>query len=273
MSRTSRSGFTLAELLVVIAIIAILIALLLPSVRKVRPAAERTQCSNNLKQLMLALHNYESMGRPSPIRTADDTTRSVRMFPTGCNGPGKSPEDRLSWMVALLPYLEQDSLLVRFDLEKGYTGNLAVSQTKVKALLCPADKNLPEGGAVTHYIAMAGIGFDAAAKPAGEVGNGFMGYDRLTSLEMIKDGTSNTIALMETRLGLGLWARGGSSTLRGFDPADVPLHGDNRPFGGHLGMYATFADGSVRPINPSIGVRHFSAAITIAGGETWIDSP
>ena len=60
-----------------------------------------------------------------------------------------------------------------------------------------------------------------------------MGYDRLTSLAMIKDGTSNTIALMETRFDLGPWARGGASTLRGFDPADVPLYGDQRPFGGH----------------------------------------
>ena len=95
-----------------------------------------------------------------------------------------------------------------------------------------------------------------------------MGYDRLTSLAMIKDGTSNTIALMETRSGLGPWARGGSSTLRGFDPADVPLHGDQRPFGGHQGgMNAAMADGSVRFIRSSIDPKKLAAAITIAGGE------
>jgi prepilin-type processing-associated H-X9-DG protein len=115
---------------------------------------------------------------------------------------------------------------------------------------------------------MSGIGHDAAEQPAGAGGNGFMGYDRLTSVKMITDGTSNTIALMETRVGLGPWARGGASTLRGFDPADLPLHGDNRPFGGHsYGMNAAMADGSVRFLSSSIDAKRFAAAITIAGGE------
>jgi len=121
---------------------------------------------------------------------------------------------------------------------------------------------------VTDYVAMSGIGHDAAKQPAGAAGNGFMGYDRLTSMTMIKDGTSNTIALMETRFGLGSWARGGASTLRGFDPADVPLHGDQRPFGGHSGgMLAAMADGSVRFLPSSIDPKKLAAAITIDGGE------
>ncbi len=95
-----------------------------------------------------------------------------------------------------------------------------------------------------------------------------MGYDRLTSLDMIKDGTSNTIALMETRSGLGPWARGGSSTLRGFDPTDGSLQNDNPPFGGHHeGMNAAMADGSVRFLPSSIDPKRLAAAITIAGGE------
>jgi hypothetical protein len=95
-----------------------------------------------------------------------------------------------------------------------------------------------------------------------------MGYERLTSFAMIKDGTSNTIALMETRIGLGPWARGGASNVRGFDPADLPLHGDQRPFGGHAGvMVSGMADGSVRAIRSSIDPKQLAAAITIAGGE------
>lgn len=87
---------------------------------------------------------------------------------------------------------------------------------------------------------------------------------------MIEDGAANTIALMETRIGLGSWARGGASTLRGFDPADVPLHGDNRPFGGHsAGMNAAMADGSVRFLRTSIDAKKLAAAITIAGGEPF----
>jgi hypothetical protein len=73
---------------------------------------------------------------------------------------------------------------------------------------------------------------------------------------------------METRVGLGPWARGGGSTLRGFDPADVPLHGEQRPFGGHVeAMHAGMADASVRSLRLSIEPKTLAAAITIAGGE------
>src|SRR5205823_1281528 len=121
---------------------------------------------------------------------------------------------------------------------------------------------------VGHYVAMAGIGLDAAGRPAGAAGNGFMGYDRRTSLAAITDGAANTIALMETRVGLGPWARGGPSSVRGFDPADVPVIGEGRPFGGHPdGVNVAMADGSVRFIRSSIDPGKLAAAITVAGGE------
>jgi len=269
MSRSTRNGFTLTELLVVIGIVAILIGLLLPATRRVREPAERSQCQNNLKQLMLAMYNFASMGRPAPHpATGYPDSPAERLFPPGCFGPGTSPEERLSWMAALLPYLEQDSLYRQFDLTKGFAGNLPAVQTGIKTFLCPASKEAVTVDPVTHYVAMSGIGHDAAGRPAGAAGNGFMGYDRLTSVTMIKDGTSNTIALMETRVGLGPWARGGASTLRGFDPDDVPLLGDQRPFGGHTaGMHAAMADGSVRFLQSSIDPKRLAAAITIAGGE------
>jgi hypothetical protein len=269
MSRPARDGLSRIEVLVVIAIIAILIGLLLPAVRRVREPAARMQCGNNLKQLMLALHTFESTGRPAPYpSTGHPDAPAGRSFPSGCFGPGTTPKERLSWMVALLPYLEQDALSRQFDVEKGYAGNLPAAQTRIKTFLCPAATEVETGDAVTHYVAMSGIGYAAAEQPAGAAGNGFMGYDRLTSEAMIKDGTSNTIALMETRFNLGPWARGGSSTLRGFDPADVPVHGDQRPFGGHAGgMQATMADGSVRFIRSSMSPETLAAAITIAGGE------
>jgi prepilin-type N-terminal cleavage/methylation domain-containing protein/prepilin-type processing-associated H-X9-DG protein len=269
MSRSARNGFTLTELLVVIAIIAILVGLMLPAVRRVREPAERMQCQNNLKSLMLAMHNFQSTAIPARYPTTDHPiSPAERSFPPGCFGPGTTPEERLSWMVKLLPYLEQVSLFRQFDLEKGYAGNLRAAQMGVGPFLCPASKEAATVEAVTHYIAMSGIGHDAARQPAGAAGNGFLGYDRLTSIAMITDGTSNTIALVETRVGLGPWARGGASTLRGFDPADVPLHGDHRPFGGHAGgMNAAMADCSVRFLPASIDAQRLAAAITIAGGE------
>jgi hypothetical protein len=181
-------------------------------------------------------------------------------------------------MVALLPYVDQDAVFRQFDVEKGYAGNLPAAQTVIRTYVCPASEEATGGNSryerrlwridLTNYVAMAGLGHEAAGQPAGAAGNGFMGYDRLTSFAMIKDGASNTIALMETRFSLGPWARGGASTLRGFDAAEGPLHGDQRTFGIHTGLiHAAMADGSVRSIRSSIDPRKLSAAITIAGGE------
>jgi hypothetical protein len=169
-----------------------------------------------------------------------------------------------------LPYIDQDQLFNQFDLKKGYGGNPSAAGTRIKTFLCPAAKETAD--AVTYYVAMAGIGHDAARRPAGAPGIGFMGYDRVTSLATIIDGESNTIALMETRSGLGPWARGGASTLRGYDPDDLPLFGDGRQFGGHdAGSYAAMVDGSVRFLPSTIDPKKLAAAITIAGAEPTVD--
>ena len=274
MTGPARRGLTLIEVLVVLAIIAILAGLLLPATRRVREPAARMQCQNNLKQLMMALHTYsDTTGKPVALpSTGQPNGPTAQLFPPGCYGPGTIPEERLSWMVAVLPYLEQESLYTQFDIEKGYAGNLADGQTRVRTFICPASKEAAERDGVTNYVAMAGIGHDAAGRPAGAAGNGFMGYDRLTSIALIadRDGTSNTIALMETRSGLGPWARGGASSLRGFDPGDVPWFGEQRPFGGHsAGVNVAMADGSVRFVRSSVEPKKLAAAITIAGGEAF----
>src|SRR2546427_5297251 len=94
-----RSGFTLVELLVVIAIIGVLVALLLPAVQAAREAARRMSCSNNLKQLSLALHNYESTFSSLP--------------------PAGIDTNQMSWVVMLLPYMEQQPLFDKFNFAKG----------------------------------------------------------------------------------------------------------------------------------------------------------
>lgn len=271
MSSSARKGFTLVELLVVIAIIVVLIGLFVPATRRVGASAVRTQCQNNLKQLMLAIHGYcDSMAKPVRITLADDVELPTeRWLPKGCIGPGTTPEDRLSWIVSLLPYLEQASLHRQFEIGKAYAGNLPASQTRIELLACPESHGTKDE-AITHFVAMAGIGPKAAWNPTGAVGNGFMGYDRLTTMAMIGDGTSNTIAVMETRIDLGSWARGGKATLRRFELAGVTLEGENPAFGGlhSRGINVAMVDSSVRFIQSSIEPSKLAAAITIAGGET-----
>src|SRR5262245_55059146 len=104
--RPQRRAFTLIELLVVIAIIAILIALLLPAVQKVREAAARAQCQNNLKQIGLALQNYHDVNKSFPPAIADT-------IPPLLAGPGTNTEPRAAgwgptWQVLILPFIEQD---------------------------------------------------------------------------------------------------------------------------------------------------------------------
>lgn len=120
-----RSAFTLIELLVVIAIIAILIALLVPAVQKVREAAARTHCQNNLKQIGLAFHNHESANKHLPPAW----TLSVSPLNGGH-----------AWGTMLLPYLEQDSLYRQYNISQPMftPGNQAVIRNSVKVFECPS---------------------------------------------------------------------------------------------------------------------------------------
>src|SRR4051794_27041975 len=173
-------AFTLIELLVAIAIIAVLIGLLLPAVQSAREAGRRAQCTNNLKQIGLALHNYH------------DTLGSL---PAG-EGRGAS----YSALSQALSYIEQGNTFnaVNFDLPHGDSANDTVRTTKLASLLCPSDmeNRLPSRGAATNYFGNKGaniiwqdpVGPNAVLPAA----NGVILYGDVVRMAEIRDGLSNT---------------------------------------------------------------------------------
>ena len=145
MRRPARPGFTLIELLVVIAVIAILVAILLPAVQQAREAARRTQCKNNLKQLALALHNYESQYAMFPASFVH------RGGPTTYNGSWWDPEQHRgrSWLIQVMPMLELENLADQLPGGVPMSELMDVAATPVPSFTCPSD---------THDGVLAGRG-------------------------------------------------------------------------------------------------------------------
>ncbi len=176
-----KSGFTLIELLVVIAIIAILIGLLLPAVQKVREAAARMKCQNNLKQIGLALHNYHS---------------SYSQFPAGGDALGFSAH------AYLLPYLEQDNLhkTINFTVAPTAAANAGPLGTTIPGFICPSDPQsaLPTGQGGNNYV--WNYGSDILFRS--NTGSGAFVFNGLSfKVTDILDGSSNTAAFAERRKG------------------------------------------------------------------------
>jgi len=216
--RTRARGFTLIELLVVIAIIAVLIALLLPAVQAAREAARRAQCTNNLKQIGLAIHNYH---------TANNT------FPPGASAsfnsinPSNGGSPCIAWtgwsaQALMLPFLEQTPIYnaanFYFDpINDPQSYNTTAFYTKINAFLCPSDGNAGSSGSggssacinsyyasigTTNYANAGTVNGSSISQCNGGTGStGVFYYATSYGIQNITDGTSNTVAYSESLAG------------------------------------------------------------------------
>ncbi len=257
MIKQNRSAFTLVELLVVIAIIGILIALLLPAVQAAREAARRMQCSNNLKQIGLALHNYHGTNnvfpygaRPGPMISA-----SRNFIRTGVN-----------WKTSILPLLEQNTVFDKLDFEQGmfatdWYNNECLKGIVVPAYKCPSSPFDPlldsdygssdTDDAQKHdYVGIAGVYPDPGGRGAGTCfqatygwicNNGLLPVNENESIRDATDGTSNTVLASEQS--------GTVSVLEGGINKQYPIR--NNYAGGWAGSWGA---GSVT--HPDVGIYY-----------------
>jgi prepilin-type N-terminal cleavage/methylation domain-containing protein/prepilin-type processing-associated H-X9-DG protein len=300
-----RRGYTLIELLVVIGIIGVLIGLLLPAVQKVRQSANRLACTNHLKQLALALHNYHD---------------TYSKFPPGSvKGPLleagiTQPDVNHGWAMFILPFIEEGNLLTQYDLNKPASGseNQEVRKTQLEIMQCPSapERNrfatslgpysggrkaacgdyAPTFGVDPDYIPIL-VANNLIERP--DDYRGVLVREQMTTMAAITDGKSNTILLTEVAGRPRLWQAGKpgpdqavlggawGAPVNGFlvrgsnydgtgdwGPCAINCTNDHEVYSFHPGgANAVFADGHVQFLSKGKSIRTLAALVTRAGGE------
>lgn len=234
------------------AAVPVLVALLLPAVQQAREAARRTQSANNLKQIGLAMHNYHDVWRKLPQGTVENTDLT--------------PDERLSWAVPILPYMEQNRLYETIDMKSGWQSesNKQIAKTVVPTFINPS-QNTATG---MHYVGISGVGPDSANLPTTDKNAGIFGYNRTTRFRDILDGTSYTVMITDSSKPASSFLKGGPESIRGFSrkPYINGPDGIGSPHRG--GLQVLMADGSVRFISENVDPKVLEAMATKAGGET-----
>lgn len=288
LSRRSRRGFTLIELLVVIAIIAILIALLLPAVQQARESARRTQCSNNLKQIGLAIHNYHDTHNRFPLSSIDATLGRSGIF------------------ASILPFLDQGNTYQQYNFSLGNSdpANLVAVSQRIPAYLCPTApfrRAVPISGCDANnrapgtYAASTGSLDPYGTFTGGNPNNGAIvnASSGSTSMRDLTDGSSSTLLVGESawnfpdymftsgacsgqvRWGFTYWSSPyplatAFTTLGPFNPKK--MEGDSSRLSSfrseHIGVVnMLMCDGSARYVSENIDHNLLNALATRSGGE------
>ncbi len=263
LRRPNGAGFTLIELLVVLAVIGVLIALLLPAVQAAREAARRTQCLANLRQVGIALQNYET---------------SVGCFPPGgweWRPPRNTTRRQLAWSALILPQLDQATLHSALNLTTPFDSsqNTTAAATVVSTYLCPTEprsdsERWVNGRAVCDYGGLNGQRITGPNTPP----NGAMLYDRPLRAAQIRDGLSQTIVVGEDAGFVdGQWINGLNLFDQAYPINKAPAFENDLHSEHNGGAHALFGDGSARFLKETMSPRTLAALCTRAGGEV-VDS-
>jgi prepilin-type processing-associated H-X9-DG protein len=237
-------------------IVVIVGGLLVIGIRNINAAAVRIQCTNNLRQLGLAVLNY-----------AD--TNSKKFPLAGMQNANLPPEKRLSWLVSIVPYIMSTDLYTRLDREKGWDAdeNHYTGLTGMRVFLCPGHppRTPTSTLAPTDFVGISGIGADAVDLPEGDPQAGFFGYERQLSLAGLPRSAGTLMAITETSRASGAWTAAGPPTVRGLVDGASPYLGRDGQFGGihNQGLNIAFADASVRFVKNSIDPTVFESLARI----------